>query len=93
MGLSCLFINNTYERTQTNYMGVITRRYQDSENYTKSSMDVGFRLEYELKDVIAHKFSLSFTLHPDVAIYFIQSASVWLYGGIGFKYSLGKSEK
>jgi len=67
LGLILFIINEKYKEAEETSMGLVTNGYQYSNYSVKPAASVGFLLEYELKEIIAHKISVSVSLHPELS--------------------------
>ncbi len=99
-GLILFIINEKFERAKLTPAGLTSYGFQGSDYFIKPTTSVGFLIEYELKEIIAHKISVSVSVHPELSGYgtFGMKGSSdpslvgWLNAAIGFKYSFTKSK-
>ncbi len=99
-GLILFIINEKVERAKVTPAGLISYEYQGSDYFVKPTTSLGFLLEYELKEIIAHKISVFVSVHPELSGYEtfgMKGSSApavvgWLNAEIGFKYNFSRKE-
>jgi hypothetical protein len=99
-GLILFIINEKFEQAKVTPAGLISYGYQGSHYFVKPTTSLGFLLEYELTEIIAHKISVSVSVHPELSGYgtFGMKGSSdpslvgWLNAEIGFKYNFSRKE-
>jgi hypothetical protein len=99
LGLILFIIDEKIDRTTTSFGNTGSERYF-SASYVKPAAGLGFLLEYELKEIIAHKISIAVSVHPELSGFgnagkgSSDPAVVgWLNAGIAFRYNFpGKTK-
>lgn len=95
ISLNYFFVNEQVTRYENE--GISAANYQ-SEYTEKNRFGFGFLLEFELKEIISERISISSSVHPEIISY--QNAGLvgtyspdfigWLNFNLGFKYRLKK---
>jgi hypothetical protein len=100
LGLCYIIVNEMIEETSNTFPGNIDHQQHISDHYIRPAMSFGFLVDYELKEVIAHRISVFVSIHPEISGFgesgmmgtSNSAVAGWLNAGIGIRYGFAKKE-
>ncbi len=101
LGLCYIIVNEMIEETSTTFPGNIDHQQHISDHHIRPAISFGFLVDYELKELIAHRISVFVSIHPEISGFGASGLKGttdplmvgWLNAGIGIRYGFAKKNK
>lgn len=99
-GLCLIIVNEMIDETSTTFFGNNNNQYHFSDHYLRPVVSFGFLIDYELKEIIAHRISVFVSIHPEISSFGASGMkgttdplmAGWLNAGIGIRYGSAKKQ-